>query len=133
MVRVLVELMVPSSFKKLARTNETRSSLAGLSLDQTPGPFCPAAREAAGAASDRPRIVAVTVLTSLDQNRLNQVGVTGSVAERAVQVMSTMINPAIASHGGMAEVVAVEESTAYVRLGGGWLAGGGRGIYRDVG
>ena len=43
----------------------------------------------------------------------------GSVAERAVQVMDTMINPAIASHGGRAEIAGVEEGTAYVRLGGG--------------
>ncbi len=43
----------------------------------------------------------------------------GSVAERVVQVLDTMINPAIAAHGGRADVVAVEESTVYVRLGGG--------------
>lgn len=43
----------------------------------------------------------------------------GPVAERVVQVVSEMINPAIASHGGVAEVVAVEEGTVYVRLGGG--------------
>ena len=43
----------------------------------------------------------------------------GPVAERVVEVVTTMINPAIASHGGVAEVVAVEEGTVYVRLGGG--------------
>jgi Fe/S biogenesis protein NfuA len=43
----------------------------------------------------------------------------GSVAERAVQVVETMINPAIASHGGRAEIAGVEDGTAYVRLGGG--------------
>jgi len=43
----------------------------------------------------------------------------GPVAERVVQVVKEMINPAIASHGGVAEVVAVEDSTVYVRLGGG--------------
>lgn len=43
----------------------------------------------------------------------------GPVAERVVQVVAEMINPAIASHGGVAEVVAVEDSTVYVRLGGG--------------
>ncbi len=43
----------------------------------------------------------------------------GPVAERVVQVVTEMINPAIASHGGVAEVVAVEDSTVYVRLGGG--------------
>lgn len=44
---------------------------------------------------------------------------TGSVAERVVAVVNQAINPAIASHGGFVEVVAVEEQTAYVRLGGG--------------
>lgn len=44
---------------------------------------------------------------------------TGEVAERVVQVVTEMINPAIASHGGAAEVVAVEDETVYVRLGGG--------------
>ncbi len=43
----------------------------------------------------------------------------GPVAERVVQVVDTLINPAIAAHGGMAQVVAVEDSTVYVRLGGG--------------
>jgi Fe/S biogenesis protein NfuA len=44
---------------------------------------------------------------------------TGTVAERVVAVVDQAINPAIASHGGFVEVVAVEEPTAYVRLGGG--------------
>ncbi|MDH3539587.1 MAG: NifU family protein [Acidimicrobiia bacterium] len=43
----------------------------------------------------------------------------GPVAERVVQVVREMINPAIAAHGGIAEVVAVEDNTVYVRLGGG--------------
>ncbi len=43
----------------------------------------------------------------------------GEIADQVVQVVDTMINPAIASHGGQAEVVAVEEGTVYVRLGGG--------------
>ncbi|MBT8215246.1 MAG: NifU family protein [Acidimicrobiia bacterium] len=43
----------------------------------------------------------------------------GPIADRVVQVVTSVINPAIASHGGVAEVVAVEEGTVYVRLGGG--------------
>ena len=42
----------------------------------------------------------------------------GPIAERVEQVVREQINPAIAAHGGTTEVVAVEESTAYVRLGG---------------
>ena len=48
----------------------------------------------------------------------------GSVAEQAVQVMDEVINPAIASHGGFGEIVAVEESTVYIRLGGGCVGCG---------
>ena len=42
----------------------------------------------------------------------------GPIPERVEQVIEQQINPAIAAHGGTAELVAVEESTAYVRLGG---------------
>ena len=44
---------------------------------------------------------------------------TGTVAEQVVAVVNQAINPAIAAHGGFVEVVAVEDQTAYVRLGGG--------------
>ena len=44
---------------------------------------------------------------------------TGSVAEQVVAVVNQTINPAIAAHGGFVEAVAVENQTAYVRLGGG--------------
>ena len=43
----------------------------------------------------------------------------GSVVERANQVMDQMINPAIASHGGTAQIAGVENGIAYVRFGGG--------------
>jgi Fe/S biogenesis protein NfuA len=42
----------------------------------------------------------------------------GPIPERVEHVIREQINPSIASHGGTAELVAVEESTAYVRLGG---------------
>jgi Fe/S biogenesis protein NfuA len=43
----------------------------------------------------------------------------GDVPQRVLQVLEQQINPSIASHGGRAELVAVEDSTAYLRLGGG--------------
>jgi len=43
----------------------------------------------------------------------------GPVPQRISQVLSQSINPAIASHGGFAELVAFEDGTAYLRLGGG--------------
>ncbi len=41
------------------------------------------------------------------------------VVTRIQQVLEAQINPAIAAHGGVAELVAVEDGTAYLRLGGG--------------
>lgn len=43
----------------------------------------------------------------------------GEVPQRVMQVLDQQINPSIASHGGRAELVAVEEDTAYLRLSGG--------------
>jgi Fe/S biogenesis protein NfuA len=44
---------------------------------------------------------------------------TGDVAQRVLQVLDQQINPAIAAHGGRADLVAVEEGAAYLRLSGG--------------
>jgi Fe/S biogenesis protein NfuA len=49
---------------------------------------------------------------------------TGPVAERVQLVLTEHINPSIASHGGTAELVAVEGETAYLRLGGGCVGCG---------
>jgi Fe/S biogenesis protein NfuA len=49
---------------------------------------------------------------------------TGEVPQRVMQVIEQQINPSIAMHGGSAELVAVEDSTAYVRLGGGCVGCG---------
>lgn len=49
---------------------------------------------------------------------------TGTVEERVRLVLERYINPSIASHGGTAELVAVEDDTAYVRLGGGCVGCG---------
>jgi Fe/S biogenesis protein NfuA len=40
-------------------------------------------------------------------------------AQAVLRVLNEEINPSIASHGGFAELVAVEDGTAYLRLGGG--------------
>ena len=67
-----------------------------------------------GLVLDNPNTPSPRILGGGDAAQLS-----GSVADRAVQVMNTMINPAIASHGGRAEIAGVEDGTAYVRLGGG--------------
>jgi Fe/S biogenesis protein NfuA len=43
----------------------------------------------------------------------------GDVPQRVLTVLERQINPAIASHGGQAELVAVEDDTVYLRLSGG--------------
>lgn len=43
----------------------------------------------------------------------------GDLAQRVSQVLEAMVNPSIAAHGGRAELVAVEDETAYLRLSGG--------------
>src|ERR1022692_2312115 len=43
----------------------------------------------------------------------------GSVAQRVLQVLEQQINPSIAAHGGRADLVAVEDDAAYLRLSGG--------------
>ena len=48
-----------------------------------------------------------------------QADLSGDVAQRVLQVLDGQINPSIAAHGGHAELVAVEEGVAYLRLSGG--------------
>jgi Fe/S biogenesis protein NfuA len=48
----------------------------------------------------------------------------GPVAERVQTVLEEHVNPSIASHGGTATLVAVEDDTAYLRLGGGCVGCG---------
>lgn len=44
---------------------------------------------------------------------------TGPLADRVQTVLAEQVNPAIASHGGAAELVSVDDDTAYLRLMGG--------------
>jgi Fe/S biogenesis protein NfuA len=48
-------------------------------------------------------------------------GITGALAQRVVAVLEQSVNPAIAGHGGRADLVALneEDGTAYLRLSGG--------------
>ncbi|MDQ6837104.1 MAG: NifU family protein [Actinomycetota bacterium] len=43
----------------------------------------------------------------------------GDVAQRVLQVLDAQINPSIAAHGGRADLVAVDDGAAYLRLSGG--------------
>lgn len=50
---------------------------------------------------------------------LGEIDLSGDVAQQVIQVLEQHINPQIAAHGGRADLVAVEDATAYLRLGGG--------------
>jgi Fe/S biogenesis protein NfuA len=47
------------------------------------------------------------------------IDLSGDVAQRVLQVLEQQINPSIAAHGGRADLVAVEDTSAYLRLSGG--------------
>lgn len=56
---------------------------------------------------------------SPDFAKLASADLTGDVAQRVMMVLERQINPSIASHGGFAELIAVEDDAAYVKMGGG--------------
>jgi Fe/S biogenesis protein NfuA len=72
-----------------------------------------------GLTINNPNTPSPAISTAMAQGDL-----TGSVAEKVIQVIDEAINPSIASHGGSVELVAVEDATAYVRLGGGCVGCG---------
>jgi Fe/S biogenesis protein NfuA len=78
-----------------------------------------------GSTLDLPSVPGQGGLVIRNPNRPNPLGdisqleLTGDLAEQAQQLLVERINPALASHGGFAELVGVEGSTAYVTMGGG--------------
>lgn len=50
---------------------------------------------------------------------LQNADLSGPIAQEVIRVLQEEINPAIAAHGGRADLVAVAEATAYLRLSGG--------------
>jgi Fe/S biogenesis protein NfuA len=81
--------------------------LRGSSLDVTSGENGP------GLAISNPPIVASPAMAGPPAD------LSGDVAQRIVQVLEQQINPSIAAHGGRADLVAVEDGSAYLRLSGG--------------
>ncbi len=63
---------------------------------------------------DNPNSPSPAVGKSMDPSQL-----TGTLEERVQQVLEAVINPSIASHGGRADLVAVEDDKAILRLSGG--------------
>ncbi len=78
-----------------------------------------------GAELDLPRTAGQGGLVIRNPNRADPLAgvdleLTGDVAEKVTQLLDGSINPALASHGGYAELVGVDdESNVYVTMGGG--------------
>ena len=99
-----VSVVIPAaSVDKLrgATLDLSRDPQGGMVITN-PNKPAPPARPASPAMGDRP--------TS---------DLSGPVAQQVAQVLDEQINPAIAAHGGTAELVAVEDDVAYLRLSGG--------------
>jgi Fe/S biogenesis protein NfuA len=70
----------------------------------------------AGLALDNPNRPAAMASPSM---AIPQGDLEGPLADQIVQVLAESVNPAIAAHGGRAELVSVDGSTAYLKLAGG--------------
>ncbi len=87
----------------------------------------PAASVAAltGATLDLPSVAGQGGLVIRNPNRPNPLGdlgqleLTGDAANKITVLLAERINPALASHGGFAELVGVEGEKAFVTMGGG--------------
>jgi Fe/S biogenesis protein NfuA len=58
------------------------------------------------------------------QQVFHEADLSSEVAQAVIRVLDEAVNPSIAAHGGMAQLVAVEEGVAYLRLGGGCVGCG---------
>jgi len=78
-----------------------------------------------GSTLDLPSVAGQGGLVIRNPNRPNPLGdmgqleLTGDAANKITVLLAERINPALASHGGYADLVGVEGQTAYVTMGGG--------------
>lgn len=77
-----------------------------------------------GATLDVPRTTGQAGLVIRNPNRPNPLAgkdlvLTGDAADKVRQLLAESVNPSLAAHGGYAELVGVDGSTAYLTMGGG--------------
>jgi Fe/S biogenesis protein NfuA len=80
--------------------------------------------EVRGATLDVPRNPGQAGLVIRNPNRPNplvgrEIELTGDLADKVRQLLAEAINPSLASHGGYAELVGVEDTTVFLTMGGG--------------
>lgn len=118
--RDLTVVIPGSSVEKLRGTTldwsekETEAGLEVLNPNHPPKPSAPVSLPMADlpmAPQGTPASPAMSAPPEAD--------LSGDVPQRIIQILDQQVNPAIASHGGHAQLVAVEEDVAYLRLGGG--------------
>jgi Fe/S biogenesis protein NfuA len=104
----------------LAIENPNRPSTVGMMLPVVPKPSPEGADHAEHAhAAHAHEAHAAAPAKSPAVGTRSSVPLSGDVAQRVAQVLDGAINPAIAAHGGHAELVGVENDTVYLRLSGG--------------
>ncbi|PHS68109.1 MAG: orotidine-5'-phosphate decarboxylase [Methylophaga sp.] len=74
------------------------------------GAMMAAAREAIGNATDRPRLIAVTLLTSMDQNTFEQIGLQGTMTETVLRLAK------LAEQSGLDGVVCSAQEATKLRI-----------------
>lgn len=80
--------------------------------------------EMRGATLDVPRASAQGGLVIRNPNKPNplvgrNIELTGDIADKVRQLLAEAVNPSLASHGGFADLVGVEDTTVFVTMGGG--------------
>ncbi len=80
--------------------------------------------EMRGATLDVPRTPGQAGLVIRNPNRPNplvgrDIELTGDIADKVRQLLAEAINPSLASHGGYADLVGVEDTTVFLTMGGG--------------
>jgi Fe/S biogenesis protein NfuA len=102
----------------LAIENPNRPSIVGMALPVVPRP-APGGSPGAHAhhGHDAGHEADERVSPAVGRHASGQLS--GPTAERVARILEDAINPAIAAHGGRADLVAVEDDTVYLRLSGG--------------
>lgn len=101
----------------LAIENPNRPSIVGMALPVVPKPAPAGSPDAHAAHAQHAHAQQEPASPAVGRHASGQLS--GPTAQRVAQILEEAINPAIAAHGGRADLVAVEDDTVYLRLSGG--------------
>ena len=106
------DVVQPDEVLPVVVPSDSVGRLQGASLD-----FVTDASGEGGLVIVNPNIPAAPTLAGLGS--IPEVDLSDPFAQRVVTVLEQQVNPSIASHGGRADLVAVEDHSVYLRLSGG--------------